>query len=1233
MARQLHLALVWHLHQPYYKDDLTGTYLLPWVRLRSSKDYYKMAALLDGYPGIRQTFNLVPSLLEQIEDYGRGSYQDLFLNISARPADELSAEERQFLLTWMRESPRLLRVQASPRYLELAGRDSRALFTTDDLRDLQVWFNLAWCDPAWVDSDPRLAALKVKDRGFTEADKTELFEAQLGRVREVIPKYRELADRGQAELTFSPYHHPILPLLTDAENARIASPGLPLPERPFAHPEDAESQIRLGLEAFERAVGVRPSGMWPPELAVGESILPLVAGAGVEWMISDEGVLGRTLELPMPRDAEGRLEQPEVLYSPWEIDAGGRPVTLVFRDALLSNLIGFDYHRLPPVDAAQDFVARLERIREQQGDRDFLVTVALDGENAWDFYLRDGHDFLNALYTELEAADGIVCTTVGDFLREHGERRTLPRLHTGSWIGASLDTWIGDPEHTVAWDLLAETRSWVAETFRGIPDSEAAEAAWREVRITEASDWYWWFSHRHDSGMDAFWDNEFRLHLRNAYKVGGVKPPSRLFQPIIEHAGGGQSFQPQSPITPSGPRDPAWALAGRYEVGSGFGALHKPVGVVERVLFGADSERLHVRIDSPLGAEELAATGTRLWLYCSGTPVAPTTASDLIELPDKPGALADLGFDPGFAVRIAGGEDGSGVLTVAAVHEGLRSGESRLELRLPSPFWLSLPLEAIDRLPGEPIELALVVERRGRELEQVPPVGSLGLQLPRDHSLAEAPEGSPLRILIAAAEVAPFAKTGAVAEVVAALARQLRRQGHDVRIVMPRYRGVTGRLDDVLAALPVPLGGRSLDCALRSAALPETDVPVYFIDCPELYDRDRLYGFGDDDARFVYLSRAAIEMLRPVGFVPDVIHAHDWHTALIPNLLDRLYADDVELNRTATVLTIHNLGFQGVFGSGMLHLAGLERWGLLRSGIAHLDGIVNVLGRGIHYADVVNTVSERYAAEIQTPEFGEGLEELLQAYGHKLYGILSGIDVEAFDPATDTEIPSRYSAGELAGKRADRARLRAELGLPDLDAPLVCMVSRLYDPKGLELLQEALPHLLSLDLQLVVMGAGEREYEEMLHQAQQEQPDRLAVNVGFDNALAHRIYAGSDILLMPSRTEPGGRAQLIALRYGTVPVVRSVGGLADSVEDFDPRAGGGTGFDFAPYDAWSFFGAVVRAVETFRHADAWEGIVRRGMTQDVSWERSARRYVQLYRTAVALHGARHELVPVPAGSR
>src|SRR6202171_855352 len=541
--KPIHVAFVWHMHQPYYKDDLTSTYLLPWVRLRSSKDYYKMPALLDGYSKVRATFNLVPSLLAQIEDYGKEESVDLFLNLSRRNAAELSPEERDFLLRWMRESPRALRVQHSPRSLELASRPADALFTTSDLRDLQVWFNLAWCDPVWVESDPRLAELKRKDRDFAESDKEPLFEAQMEIMQKVIPKYRELADRGQAELTFSPYYHPILPLLCHVDTARIANPQLQLPEHHFSHREDAERQISMGLSLFERVLGRRPTGMWPSEVAVGEDVIGLAAGANLAWMISDEEVLARSLEGPWSRD--------EQLYRPRRVEREGRSVAMVFRDSQLSNAIGFDYQRMSSIDAARALVGRVRRVGEQQGDHDSLVVIALDGENAWEFYPRDGHDFLNALYTELESSQDIVTTTVADFLAEHPPQQPLHHLHTGSWIGASLDTWIGDPEHNIAWDLLAETRSWLEEQSRLRPkESDQVALAWREILITEGSDWFWWFSRKHDSGMDPIWDNQFRLHLRNVYKVMGQRPPARLFQPIIERAATPERGVPSVMLTP-----------------------------------------------------------------------------------------------------------------------------------------------------------------------------------------------------------------------------------------------------------------------------------------------------------------------------------------------------------------------------------------------------------------------------------------------------------------------------------------------------------------------------------------------------------------------------------------------------------------------------------------------------------------------------------------------------------
>ena len=1212
--KPLHVAFVWHMHQPYYKDDLTNTYLLPWVRLRCAKDYYKMPALLDAYPKVRATFNLVPSLLAQIEDYGKNESQDLFLGLSRRPAEELTEEEKNFLLRWMRESPRFLRVQQSPRYSELASRRPTDSFTADDLRDLQVWFNLAWCDPAWMESEPRLADLKRKDRDFTEEDKTSLFDAQLENMRRIIPKYRELADRGQAELTFSPFYHPILPLLCHVDSARTASPLLRLPERHFSHREDAERQIEMGIVAFERLLGRRPKGMWPSEMAVGESVVSLAVRAGIDWIISDEEVLGRSFDMTFTRDGEGRLNAPEHLYQPQRIDRESRSLAIVFRDSQLSNMIGFDYQRVAAIDAARDLISRLQRIRHQQGDADFLAVIALDGENAWEFYPRDGHDFLNAVYSELESSKEIVSTTVGDFIRDHPPQRQLHRLHTGSWIGASLDTWVGDPEHNTAWDLLAQTRAWLEDYARQHPqDSQQAATAWRELLITEGSDWFWWFSRRHDSGMDAIWDNQFRLHLRNVYKVMGQRAPARLFQPIIERAPTPERGLPAVSISPNSRDDGEWRQAGYYAVGSGFGALHRPVGVVERAMYGCDAQNFYFRIDASRSAAELQANGTSLWLYLSG---AVTNAGEAtIELPLRAGAVADLGFDPAYVIRIEPKGEGLSTVTLARVLEERLQASVISQESVLDPFFLKVPLASLDKSSGETLEMALVVSRDGRDVEQIPPTGALGVRVPGVVEEESVP-ARPLKVLIAAAEIAPFAKTGGVADVTAALSKALRRLGHDVRAVMPRYRHIDPLrmgFTQVERSLPVVLGQRSLEATIFQGVL--GDVLVYFVDCPELFDRDVMYGFPDDDARFIFFSKAVVQMLQPIDFVPDVINVHDWHAALIPNLLERLHPDG-PLADVATVLTIHNLAFQGSFAPSALSLAGLEEWGLISAGVPELDETVNILARGIHFADSVNTVSERYAQEIQTPEFGEGLDELIRSHAHKLHGILNGIDYELFDPERDPNISHHYTASSPEPKALDKAELRKELGLEAVDRPLAAMVSRFYDVKGLDLVEQALSAILDLDVQLVVHGTGDRRYEDMFQRFAQERPGRVAAVIGFDAGLAQRIYAGADMLWMPSRYEPGGLAQLIALRYGTIPVVRATGGLADTIKDYDPVAGTGNGFTFEAYDAWQFFAAVVRACETYRHPSLWTWLLRRAMTEDVSWTRSAQRYVQLYRGAM-----------------
>jgi starch synthase len=1227
----LHVAFVWHMHQPYYKDDVANTVLLPWVRLRSVKDYHRMAALLDRYPRVVQTFNLVPSLCAQIEDYLSDDASDLYLELTRRSARELTEEERAFVTRWFTDSSRNRRVRRFPRYLELVTRREQAsartqselagLFSDAELRDLQVWANLSWIDPEAIEGGAPVSQLFARGRDFTEEDKEPVIAAQFEALRRVLPAYRGLRERGQAELTTSPFYHPILPLLHDLRAARAASPSVELPERPFAHPEDAAEQLRLAVELHRRLFGAAPEGLWPPELAISEDVAAMAQEQGLRWIAGDEGVLNRSHPGAVTRESD-RVQRPDFLYQPYRFERDGKGIDVVFRDARLSNLIGFDYQNYQAEQAVSDLLARLHGIRERQdpGGPPLLVTIALDGENCWDFYEQNGNRFLNELYGRLSAAPELELTTVSRFLESNPGRQRLTRIVPGSWIDANLETWAGDPEHTRAWERLIDTHQAVDEAAAKTDPAALAQAR-REILVAEGSDWFWWFSRRHDSGMDVIWDGLFRLHLRNAYTRIGRQPPIELFQPVAE---GGAALQaakrPERKITPrlNGAVDEAeWRAGGYVDASALFGAMHPPRGLIRRVWFGHDDRNLYLRFD--LLEQHGSAPGS-LRVFLAGSAADGASRQAGWTPLDPPVAAGRLGFEP------------SAVLTVSLKTSGASAELRSLSLGLvaPRPTWesaasganplaLAVPFAALGHEPGETLELVAIALRDGAILEQLPPTGSLKVRVPGD--LLEA-RPRPLKILLVAAEVAPFAKVGGLADVAGALPKALRQLGHDVRVVMPRYGSIDAArygLRPVIADLPVPLAEQTLRATVLEGRIGE-DVPVYFIDNAQFFAREGMYGLWDDDARFIFFSRAAIEMLRPLGFHPDVVHVNDWHTAVIPNVLTRLYEGDPFYGEMATILTIHNLAFQGVFGYGTLHLANLDPWGLIKTGIPGLDDIVNLLGRGIYFADVVNTVSNRYAQEILTPEYGEHMDQLLRSYQSKLYGIVNGIDYEVFNPETDPNIAARYTLATLERKVENKLALQRETGLPeDASVPVIGLISRLYDQKGLDLISNLMWGLMRLNLQLVVLGAGDGRYEEMFRTSAREHPNRVSATIGFKPVLAQHIYAGADMFLMPSRFEPCGLGQLISLRYGTIPIVRATGGLADTIRDFDPNAQTGNGFVFEAYDHWDLYAQVVRALETFRQPALWRRLQTNAMTSDVSWANSAQQYVRLYRTAMRNH--------------
>ncbi|MCK8827182.1 glycogen synthase GlgA [Natroniella acetigena] len=472
-----------------------------------------------------------------------------------------------------------------------------------------------------------------------------------------------------------------------------------------------------------------------------------------------------------------------------------------------------------------------------------------------------------------------------------------------------------------------------------------------------------------------------------------------------------------------------------------------------------------------------------------------------------------------------------------------------------------------------------------------------------------------LKILFVSSEVAPFAKTGGLADVAGSLPQAIKRLGHDIRVVMPEYSQIPNEYLEKLKHIlhfRTKVGWRDNYVGINK--LDNIGVTTYFIDNKNYFDRESLYENPDQHIQFTYFCRAILEMLPKIGFKPDIIHCNDWQTGPLSIMLKEDYQMYDYYKDIKTVYTIHNLRYQGQFGreilSDVLCLDG-KHWD---SGVLRHDGAVNYMKMGINMSDIVNTVSKTYAEEIKTSEFGEGLDYVMRMNADDLYGIINGIDYEQYDPETDQRIYSNYSADNLEGKYVNKKRLQEEMGLPvRQDIPVIGLVSRLVDQKGLDLIEEIIYDLLNeTELQFIMLGTGQARYEEMFNIVAQDFPDKMAANIKYDVNIAQKIYAGSDMFLMPSKYEPCGLGQLFSLRYGTIPIVRETGGLNDTIQPYNEVTGVGNGFHFSSYDANELLYTIRRAVLVYHQQKTWNRIVKRAMKADHSWKNSAQGYLEIY---------------------
>lgn len=716
--RPLSLAIIWHMHQPYYKDLVTGEYILPWVRLHAVKDYYDMVAILDKFPEVRMTFNLVPSLLNQVEDYVNNKVVDRFLNLTLKTPADLTWEDKIFILQNFFMANWDNMVMPYPRYLDLLLKRGRYVstaevakvarrFSAQEWLDLQVWFNLTWFGFIYKNEDPVIKELIRKGKYFTDEDKKLVIEKQFEIMGKVIPKYKELADRGQIELTTTPYYHPILPLLCDSTVAREAMPYIKLPEIAFQHPEDAAAQIRLAVEYHQRHFAAPPKGMWPSEGSVSEQIIPLIAESGIKWIATDEGILERSIN---KIEMHTRHLSAAELYQPYLIEKEGHQVALVFRNHFISDQVGFVYYRWPIQEALRDFTSHMNNIRISLPDdqRNYLVSVILDGENAWEYYPSGGKEFLEAFYGRLSKETSLKTVRVSDYLEQNPPGKKISRLFAGSWINNNFKIWIGHEEDNLAWDYVSRARLALADIL-----PEQNPQAWQELYIAEGSDWCWWYGDDHSSENDAAFDALFRQHLKNVYSLIDRDPPKYLDTPIKKMRLVRPIKEPVYLICPTLDGEVTnyyeWLSAGVYDIARARGAMHQIETLLREIYFGFSLTELYLRlgVNLDLGSEE-----AKSFSYAVVT-TAPVERK------------AEIVFDPArraYAFKLS-------QLNSKQEWEQIRDLDSFGVGRI---IELGLPFAELKTAPTQRVEFVVVVYKDGHELERWPRGGAIGVTAPTE---------------------------------------------------------------------------------------------------------------------------------------------------------------------------------------------------------------------------------------------------------------------------------------------------------------------------------------------------------------------------------------------------------------------------------------------------------------------------------------------------------------------
>ena len=706
----LRVIFLWHQHQPFYKDLVTGEYRLPWVRLHALKDYYGMVKLLDEFPNVHQNFNLVPSLITQIQDYVAGTAQDPFFNVAAKPATELTQAERLFALQYLFQANPMNVIARYPRYWELRERfrehgydpeKTDKYFEPQHFTDLQVLSQIAWFDELFLE-DKDIAALIKKERYYSLDDQGFVVARERDLLAKVLPAYTDAAQKGSIEISATPFYHPILPLVCDTNAGAASSPGIPLPQNRFRHPEDAREQLVRALDLHERVFGIRPQGVWPSEGSVSAETIEIAHSLGVKWMATDEGVLGRSSGVFFQREGNGRLPShlAERLYNIHRYEHGSSAMHMVFRDHTISDLIGFVYSGMDPKEAASHLLRNIRDAAQPvlaQG-RDAVVSVILDGENAWEYYPQSGREFLRRFYDALQREDGLEALTISEAIARHHNVSPLSTIVPGSWINANFNVWIGAPEDNRSWDYLYHAREFYAQHADKATEAQR-KLAFEEILIAEGSDWNWWYGPEHHSANDRDFDELYRKHLSNVYQALGATPPDYLAQPITATEVR-PAFTPQTAyIHPRVLGDKIryfeWMGAAIFTADQRPGAMHGKQFLLDAVYAGIDSTFVYGRLDFAGAVPDMQfdlVVNLESWAKGEARPRRALRVDARVEERKLKGWKVD-----GCEESTAASSDGS---STPSSTPSLKSGEQGAQAALLRNFEFRLPLHWLLASPG-----------------------------------------------------------------------------------------------------------------------------------------------------------------------------------------------------------------------------------------------------------------------------------------------------------------------------------------------------------------------------------------------------------------------------------------------------------------------------------------------------------------------------------------------------